>query len=262
MQKNSSLSGSVVEPNEAPQFAPPAPGATPYNTGVQLTSDSSATTQQSEAKTQNRGTLIETILLVVTSLLAIVFIWLYIQKYIEWDTISTDFDGRLNAQVAIAVADNTTQMEAEFAEREKFPYKTFTGPADYGSFSFQYPQTWSVYIAKDAANGGDFEAYFNPVEINPISTTSVNALRMKIRDATFDSVAKSYESSIKSGKLTLKNQEVGGVLANIYTGQISNSQRGAIMILKLRDKTVILQTDAEIFLDEFYRILDSVSLIE
>ena len=261
MQNNSTPAGSVVEPNTQPAFAPAAPGAAPLNTGAQLTSDGHIEAPV-DKKNKVRGTIIETILLLLMTIVAIIFIWLYVQKYIQWKSASDNLETQIKSAVAVAVADNTTEMEAKFAEREKYPYKTFTGPVDYGSFIFEYPQTWRVYIAKDATNGGDFEAYLNPSEVNPVSSSTINALRVRIRDTSFDNVVKTYESSIKSGKLTLKTDTVGGVLANIYTGDISNSLRGAVMVLKLRDKTVILQTDAETFLDEFYRILGTVSLVE
>ncbi len=259
MQNNPTPTGSMIEPASQPQFAPSAAGAAPLNTGAQLTSTApKAPTEQKKS----HNTLIETILLVIVSLIAVLFIWLYIQKYIEWDAISTNVDSQIESAVAVAIEAKTTELEAEFAEREKFPYKDFMGPADYGSFSFQYPQTWSVYVAKDAVGGGDFEAYFNPGEVNPVSATSINALRMRIRDTSFDSVVRGYESQIKNGKLALRTEMVGGVLANIYTGELATNMRGAIMILKLRDKTVMLQTDAETFLDDFYRVLETVKLVE
>ncbi len=260
MQDNSVPSGSIIEPVAQQNFAPAAPGDTPLNTGASLTSTGKPAAPGEKKKASN--TLVETILLVIVTIVAVVFAWLYIQKYIEWDAISANMDAQISTEVAIKVAENTTKMEAEFAEREKFPYENFMGPADYGSFSFQYPRTWSVYIAKDAVNGGDFEAYLNPKEVNPVSNSTINALRVRIRDTSFDSVVKSYESSLKNGKLTLRTETVGGVLANIYAGEISNNMRGAVMLLKLRDKTVLLQTDSEIFLDDFYRILESVSLVE
>lgn len=253
--------GSMIEPNSQPAFAPSAPGATPLNPGAPLTSDGHLDAPV-DKKDKKHGTLIETILLVIMTIVAIIFIWLYVQKYIQWKTASDNLDTQINSAVAVAVADNTTKMEADFAEREKYPYKTFTGPVDYGSFSFEYPQTWSVYIAKDASNGGDFEAYLNPTEVYPVSNSTINALRVRIRDTSFDNVIKTYENAVKNGKLALKTDTVGGVLANIYTGEISNNLRGAVMVLKLRDKTVILQTDAETFVEEFYRILSSVSLVE
>lgn len=261
MQKPSMPTGSVVEPASQQQFAPATPGAAPLNTGAPLMS-AAGSMAAPPAEKKSHGTLVSTIMLIVVSLIAIVFIFLFIQKYIEWDAISTDIDGQVNKAVAVAVAENTSKLEAEFEEREKFPYEEFTGPEDYGRFSFQYPKTWSVYVAKDAAKGGDFEAYFNPKEVQPVSNTTINALRLRIRDATFDTVVRTYESALKSGKLNLKTDTVGGVLANIYTGEISNNIRGAVMVLKLRDKTVILQTDSENFLDAFYGILKSVSLVE
>lgn len=263
MQNNSMPTGSVIEPASQQPFTPSAPGATPLNTGASLASAGSPLAAPYEEKKRARGTLIETILLILVSIIAIVFIFLFIQKYIEWDAVSTDVDGQITRAIAVATEETATKMEDEFAEREKYPYEQFTGPIDYGSFSFEYPKTWSVYVAKDAANGGDYEAYFNPKEVfNPSNNSTINALRFRIRDTSFDSAAKNYESSIKNGKLTLETRNVGGVLANVYTGEISSNRRGAIMLLKLRDKTVMLQTDAEIFIDDFYRLLDTVSLNE
>lgn len=252
--------GSIVEPASQQPFTSSAPGATPINTGAPLASTGAGTATVPGQKPHRA--IIETILLIVTGIIAIVFIWLYVQKYIEWSNISADLDGQINKAVAEAVATNTSELESEFAEREKYPYKSFMGPVDYGSFSFEYPKTWSVYIARDAVNGGNFEAYLNPVEVEPVSNSTINALRVRILDSAFESEAKRYESSIKNGKLTLSTETVGGALANVYTGELSSNMRGAVMLLKLRDKTVVLQTDAEIFMDEFHRILQSVSFIE
>lgn len=262
MQDNSIPTGSMIEPEAKQPFAPAAPGATPLNTGAQLTSDGGTMGATAPAQKKPRNTLIETALLVIVSIIAIVFVWLYIQKYIQWDMIANNVDGQIKTAVAVAEAELTTKMEAEFTEREKSPYEEFAGPEDYGSLNFKYPKTWSVYIAKDAASGGDFEAYLNPKEVMPISNSSINALRVRIRDASFDSVVRSYESSIKNGKLTLSNKTVGGVLANVYEGELSNSQRGVVMVMKVRDKTVIMQTDAEIFKDDFYRVLETVTVKE
>jgi len=261
MQDNSMPSGSIIEPQTQQNFAPAAPGASPLNPGAPLTSDGRLAAPAEEPK-KKHGSIIETIILVIMSIVAIVFIWLFVQKSIEYKTLSDNIDTQINSAKAVAIAENTTELEKQFEEREKSPYEEFTGPEDYGRFSFKYPRTWSVYIAKDAANGGDFEAYLNPKEVLPVSSSTINALRVRIRDESFDSVVKSYESSLKNGKLTLKTDTVGGVLANIYTGEIASDMRGAIMVLKVRDKTVILQTDAETFLDDFYRILQSVTLVE
>lgn len=252
-------SGSVIAPNPTQPFGPAAPGSGPQGSSVPVSSQHFISPEPEEKK--NAG-IITTLFLIVAVIVAIVFIYLYISKYVEWDNIRTDIDGQVDAAVATAVAENTTKMEAEFAEREKFPYRDFMGPADYGSLSFKYPQTWSVYIEQDARYGGDFIAYLNPVQINPLSDSSINALRVIIRASLFDYVITPYNDSANGGALTYENRTIGGILANLYRGNLPDSGfQGAAAIFKLRDKTVILQTDAELFIDQFYAILDSVTVI-
>lgn len=258
MQDQSSLNGSVVDPAATQPFGPAAPGSSPLSTGAPL----SSARMRVPGEKKSHGSIIETVILIAMTLVAAIFIYLYIQKYLEWQNISTDVDSQINSAVAMAQAETATQMEAEFAEREKYPYKTFAGPADYGSLSFEYPQTWSVYIAKDATNGGDFEAYLNPKEVKPVSAQSINALRVTIRDAAFDSVVTNYDSYVKNGRLQFSTRSVGGTLANLYTGELPNNIHGALVIFKLRDKTVMLQTDAELFVGEFYKLLDTVTFVE
>lgn len=251
--------GSVVEPaaSAAQPFAPAAPGTIPVSkTGMPLASPGSG------LPTDNRRNVIELVVVIIMSLLAVTFIGLFIWKYLEWDNIKTDIDGRINEAVAVAVSENTTKLENEFVEREKYPYKSFAGPADYGSLSFEYPKTWNLYIEKDAAKGGEYVAYFNPGEVLPVSGTTINALRVTIQNKAFDTVARSYEGSVKNGKLSMVTRNVGGAVANVYSGEISSNMRGIVTIFKLRDKTVILRTDAELFADEYYKLLDTVSFVE
>lgn len=248
--------GSMVAPAPAAPFAPPAPGQATGSV-TPLASAGSAPT----APPKRRG-ITEIIILVITALVAVVFIGLYIHKYIQWNEVSTDVNSQIEQAVAVAIAENTTKMEEEFIEREKNPYRDFMGPEDYGSLSFQYPRTWSVYIASDAVNGGDFAAYLNPTQVEPVSLDSINALRVTIRNSPFDTVARTYENYVTNGKLSFSTRNVGGVLANLYTGTLPNNLQGAVVIFKLRDKTVVLQTDAEIFLQEFYTLLDTVTMIQ
>lgn len=257
MQNNSYPS--MVDPVATPKFGPAAPGQAPQNTGAPLASQHMFVPEQ---KPKKNGSLIQTIFLILATITALVFIALYINKYIEWDNARTDVDSQIDAAVAMAVADNTTKMEADFAEREKYPYRNFMGPADYGSLGFEYPQTWSVYISKDASNGGDFEAYLNPTEVEPVSATTINALRVTIRDDSFDSVIRTYDNFVRNGRCQFSTREVNGVMANVYTGELSNEIYGKLVVFKLRDKAVMLQTDADVFVTEFDRLIDTVTFVQ
>lgn len=246
--------------------ASPNPSSTPAGNGYpqvtimspdgQPIPPTPATPPAEPPKKRNLGLIIA---LVLTSILAVVFTGLFIWANVNWETTRTDVEGQINKAVAIAVNDKTTELENAFIEREKNPYSTFSGPIDYGALYFTFPKTWSVYIEKDAHNGGDFASYFNPGVVYPLSDNNINALRVSILTDLYDNVIKSYESRVKSGKLSVNLRLINGENANVYTGELPNGGFiGAVAIFAIRDKTVVVQTDANVFLDDFYRILDTI----
>ncbi len=208
--------------------------------------------------------LIKTIAIIALSLLSLTFIGLFIWMFVEYENASTNVEGQVADAVVKAVDENTTKLEDEFTEREKYPFKTFAGPADYGELTFEYPKTWSVYVAKDARAGGDFEAYFNPVEVNEVSETTINALRLAIKDTAFDEVAAEYQDALEDEENPLKLESVTigkgmNITANRYTGNIPGTEfNGIIVIFKIRDKTAIMQTDSILFQADFDTLLSSV----
>ena len=197
---------------------------------------------------------------VVVTLIAATFIGLFFYTFSQWNTVKTDVDGQITAAVATAVNAKTEELETQFEEREKLPYDLFAGPADYGELSFDYPKTWSVYEAKDAANGGDYEAYLNPDKVYPVSNSNINALRVLIKDQAYDSYVKTYDNYVKNGRMTISVRPINGENANVYIGELPSTDKlqGKAAVFKLRDKTVVLQTDSEVFYDDFEKILDSV----
>lgn len=213
---------------------------------------------------KDASSLIKTILIIALSLVSVTFIGLFIWMFIQFSTAREDVDGQIAAAVVAAVDENTTKLEKEFSDRERHPLQTFAGPADYGALTFEYPKTWSVYIAKDAANGGDFEAYFNPLEVKEISNEETYSLRLAIRDRAFDDVTGEYQRALEGPEATLSLNAVmigqdSNINANRYVGKIPNTEHnGIIIIFKIRDKTVIMQTDSVLFESEFNSLVSSV----
>ena len=212
------------------------------------------------AQSNSIKTTIFMVLSIVGGLIAVTFIGLFIWMYSQWSDAQANVDSKVNIAVAEAVNEKVEEMENQFIEREKTPYRVFTGPADYGELSLEYPKTWSVYEAKSATNGGDFEAYFNPDRVYVVGSGTINSLRVIIKDQAYDSFISQYEERVKNGKLSVAVRPVGGENANIYTGQLPGSSdfQGIAAIFKMRDKTALIQTDAMIFSDDYYKVLDSV----
>lgn len=211
--------------------------------------------------------LVKTIVIIIVSLIAVTFIGLFIWMYMQYDEAQSDLDGKLAIAAAEARDEQATKDEEEFREREKYPYKTFSGPADYGQLTFEYPKTWSVYVAADASSGGDFNAYFNPIQVDAVGKDTINALRVTIRNKGFDDVAEEYQKAMdkKNSNLTVESVTVGNaekgtsVTANRYTGTIPGTDlSGYIVVFKIRDKTAILQTDSVLFKEDFDKLLGTI----
>lgn len=214
-----------------------------------------------EKEVTSLGAIIAIVALSVTTA---VFAGLFVWKLLDWMNASTNLEAQIADATNAAVLETQNQLESEFAEREKEPNTTFSGPADYGSLTFSYPKTWSLFVAADASNGGEYTAYMNPLEIPPAtSSDSIMALRISIKSQAFDSVIKSYDNYVKSGKMTMDVVNVNNntATANIYHGTLTTPTDavGYVAVMKIRDKTAILQSDSELFLNDFNKVLSTLS---
>lgn len=247
-----------MNPNEAPQNL--------YSTSnIQVAPGNSpsvvAPSRQTELPKFDHSSTAKTVAIIILSVTTVAFVGLFAWMFIKWEDAQSALDAKIKIAVDEAINENTIILEEEFAEREKTPYSTFSGPEDYGNLSFPYPKTWSLYVARDASSGGNFEAYFNPGGVQPTGNTTVNALRVTISDTTFDRAVANYENSVKKGDMTMTVVTVnGGTPANIYRGTLQSGLVGAIAVIKIRDKSAIIQTDStDVFNAEFEKILSSLT---
>ena len=216
---------------------------------------------QTRPKGKSDSGLFKLIIIIILSLVSVTFIGLFIWMFMEYDTLKTDYDSNLAGEVAKARDEQAIDDAHKCQEEKEFPYNIFAGPVDYGELNFEYPKTWSVYIAKDAANGGDFEAYLNPLQVEPISNNTVNALRVRIVDKSFDETVKEYQRFLenKNKPLSVESVTVNGVTANRYSGTLPGTElNGYMLVFKIRDKTAILQTDSVLFKDSFDKLIQTI----
>ena len=126
--------------------------------------------------------------------------------------------------------------------------------------SLKYPKTWSAYVAKDASQGGEYDAYLHPAEVPPVgNANTIFALHVQIKSESFETADNRYKSLVQSGKLTTSVISVGGVDATRYDGTFANNLVGSAVIFKIRDKTVTIETGAEIYRDDFAKILNTIT---
>lgn len=208
-----------------------------------------------EAGAVGTWTIVGIVFIITTLIAAGVMVWALINYFDQ----KTNVDGRVDAAVAEAKKAQADELEAEFLEREKDPNRLFAGPEDYGSLSFDYPKTWSVYVDADATSGTSYEAYLNPGVVPPVSDTQQFALRVLIESKDFDRVLNTYSRRVEDGELKSSSIRVNGETATRLEGNFSDDIRGAAVIFKIRDKTVTLRTDANTFLKDYNKLVGTVT---
>lgn len=168
-------------------------------------------------------------------------------------------DSKVSSAVALAVKNQKETDQTAFDSAEKQPNRDFAGPDDYGRVSFKYPKTWSVYEAKDATSGGTYEAYFSPGVIPPVADDQRYALRLVIENKSYDDVISSYQTLVKSGQLKASSATIGDQNGTRLDGNFTKDIRGSAVVLKIRDKTVTLRTDADTFAPDFNALVNTVT---
>lgn len=213
-------------------------------------------TRHIDEKGAINGSLIVIISLIVLLIAAgSAAIW----AYVSYNEQKTNVTGKIDIEVAKAKKDQGDVDEAKFAEREKEPNRQFIGPDDYGRLIFNYPKTWSAFVAKDTSQGGTYEAYLNPVIVPPISSVQQFALRVTIEEKDFDKVISSYDALVKKGDLRTSAVTANGNSGTRLDGNFTKDIRGSAVIYKIRDKTVTVRVDADIFKPDFENVIKTIN---
>jgi len=184
---------------------------------------------------------------------------LAIWAYFSYSEQKTNVDGKVSLAVAEAKKEQSDIDEEKFAQREKEPNRQFAGPDDYGRLIFDYPKTWSVYVARDVSRGGTYEAYLSPITVPPVSPTQQYSLRVTIEEKDYDQVVKTYEALVKKGDLRTSATSANGNNGTRLDGSFSKDIRGSAVIYKVRDKTITLRTDADTFKPDFENVIKTIN---
>lgn len=193
-------------------------------------------------------------LIIVTSAAGGLAIW----SFMTYNDQKTNINATVETAVSKAKKDQADIDEAKFLERDKEPNRQFVGPDDYGRVTFNYPKTWSVYVDKDASDGGDYEAYLNPVTVPTVSSLQQFALRVMIEQRDYDKVVDDYSSYVKSGDLKSSSVTADGNTGTRLDGKFSSDIRGSLVLFKIRDKTLTIRTDAATFKTDFDALITTI----
>lgn len=173
-----------------------------------------------------------------------------------------DYRDNVDAKIATAVEANTKTVRAEdaaqYAEEEKNPLRTYSGPSEYGSVQIKYPKTWSVYeVAGNSST--PLALYANPAVVPSVTDKDSRfALRVEVTSASYSATVARYASQQRSGGLSARpfalanNPEQQGLRLE---GQLTTQVEGVMVILPLRDKALKIWTESSSYYKDFDNII-------
>ena len=175
------------------------------------------------------------------------------------------------AAVAAAKKSQTAQLQAQFDEQSKSPNKTFQGSTTYGSITFNYPKTWSAYV-DTSSSSEPINGYFYPDVVPGTQDKAAYALRVELLNTDYAQVLQQFSSQITQGTVTAKAyvppklQGVSNVVPGTYlSGQVNSqdqTQRGNMLVIKVRDKTLEIYSESDSFAADFNNtVLGSLTFV-
>ncbi|MGH7157162.1 MAG: hypothetical protein ACREGG_03580, partial [Candidatus Saccharimonadales bacterium] len=180
--------------------------------------------------------------------------------YSKMQDYKNNSDKKSAAAVSAAERQLTTQLQAQFDQQSKSPYKIFQGSPTYGSITFNYPKTWSAYVDTSDSNE-PINGYFYPDTVPGIQSKTAFALRVELVDQDYSQILQNFSSQITQGQVTAqayvppKLKNTANITAGTYlSGQINTddqTQHGYMLIIKVRDKTLQIYTESADFLSDF-----------
>lgn len=174
----------------------------------------------------------------------------------------TNSDAKSAVAVKKALVVEDAKKEAEFAQAIKSPVKSYKSPATFGSLAFEYPKTWSAYISEAGTGSTPINGYFSPnyVPDTQYSGTSF-ALRIQVINTPYTQLLKSYDSSVKTGKVSVapyRAAKVPNTLGSIVSGILDTSRLNTnlvMVMMPVRDKTIEIWTEGPDYAKDFNEIV-------
>ncbi len=188
-------------------------------------------------------------LLPVTVILGVLFIFTLVfgfWAFAQMQDYKNNSDKKAAAAVKVAENSQETKLNAEFAEKEKSPYKTYQSTADFGSVKIVYPKLWGSYVDEAGQGASPVNGFFHPNFVPRTTGDLPIALRVQVVSTSYAQSLKQYDGNVNSGAVKARpiNVEgVKGVTGMRFDGKIASQYTGSMVMFPVRDKTLKIWTE-------------------
>ena len=164
-------------------------------------------------------------------------------------------DAKIASAVTVAQQVESTLKDRQFAEIEKQPLRTYSGPQAFGSLVVKYPKTWSAYVDATGAGNAQVDGYFNPGTVPALNVpSSLFALRVQVKAQSYSEVVNTIRDAQQSSGALISPfalAKVPNVIGIRVDGNYQDDKKGSLIILPLRDKTIEISTESSDYLADF-----------
>jgi hypothetical protein len=205
-------------------------------------------------------------ILIVPLFLAVLFLVAAVAfggwAYSQMQDYKNNVDAKVNTAVKQAIQAEDTKQAALFAGEEKSPFRTYQGPAAYGSIMVKYPKTWSAYVIDGRNSSPYIDGYFYPNTVpDTQAQSSAFALRIQVVDQSYSDALTLASSAVETGQATVAPYSLPNVTSIVgakIEGQLATTtsqKSGTMVILPLRNMTLEIWTESTTFEDDFQNII-------
>jgi hypothetical protein len=211
---------------------------------------------------QQRGAVsLHLVLTIFLGLGMVLFGVLAVIAFSDNENIHATLDQRVASAQSQAKEEQKQQDAEENRKANDLPYRLYKAEAIDGGFQLQIPKTWSLYVGRNSSGTTQVDLAADPnVVIQNLGPGALNthAFRLQLLRKNQTEIVKSYDAGIKKKKLSSKGITVSGIPATQFDGEIdSQRHNGSVVVLAVRDKTMILSTEDPKYRDEFNKILST-----
>jgi hypothetical protein len=159
-------------------------------------------------------------------------------------------------------AQQKTEDEERFSEEQKTPFRSYVAPSLFGGFELKFPKVWNLYVIENdgASNQVDLIAHPSLIRVLPKSDNAY-ALRAMLSKELKDAAYRKYENLVKTGKLKAKTIFVSGIESIRLDGRYDQKHDGVVVLVPVRDKTLILITEDQKYLPDFEQVLSQSKIV-
>lgn len=195
--------------------------------------------------------------LILSCILMIVFIGTTVKFYSDFTDQRDNNQPKIEAAVEEATSEQKKELEADFEQREKEPFKVITGPSEYGSVKLVFPKTWSSYVTSSGSTEYDFYAHPNFVPAEGVNY----ALRASVIRRQFSDEVGSYDSQVRKGELKASSIQIAGTTGTRLDGFLEKDIEGSMVMFPVRDKTLLVWTESKDFRSDFNKVVNNLTFV-